>query len=65
MISIFAVVLLVNFGILYGISLLINRKVSRSIEQSEARIMTSIAQRETRLAASFKNTETEQKVTDG
>ena len=57
MISIIVVVLLVNFGILYGISLLINRKVSRSIEQSEARIMTSISQRETRLAASFKNTE--------
>ena len=57
MIFFFAVVLLVNIGILYGISLLINRQVSRSIEQSEARIMTSIAQRETRLAASFKNTE--------
>lgn len=49
MIFFIAIVLLVNFGILYGISLLINRQVSRSIEQSEARIMTSIAQRETRL----------------
>ena len=59
-----AVYSLVLIGVIYGGISIITRRVSRSIEQSEARIMTSIAQSDARLAASFKNIEIEQKGTN-
>ena len=62
--AIYLLRLLVIIGVLYAVISLITRRVSRSIEQSEARIMTSIAQSEARITASFNNVETEQKVTD-
>ncbi|MXX96684.1 MAG: hypothetical protein F4065_01990 [Rhodothermaceae bacterium] len=61
---IIAVLLLAIFGVLYGIILLITRRVSRTIEKSEARILDSIAQNEVRLLASFQNVEPEQKGTN-
>ena len=61
---IIAALLLAIFGVLYGIILLITRRVSHSIEKSEARILDSIAQNEARLVASFQNVEPEQTVTD-
>lgn len=50
---------LVPIGIIYVIILIITRRVSRSIEQSEARITASIAQNVDRLAASIKKGEAE------
>ena len=50
---------LVPIGIIYVIILIITRRVSRSIEQSEARITASIAQNVDRLAASIKKVEAE------
>lgn len=51
--------LLVIIGIIYVVISLITRRVSRSIEQSEARITASIAQNVDRLAASIKKGEAE------
>lgn len=51
--------LLVPIGIIYVIILVITRRVSRSIEQSEARLTDAIAQSEARLAASIKKVEAE------
>ena len=50
---------LVPIGIIYVIILIITRRVSRAIEQSEARITASIAQNVDRLAASIKKGEAE------
>lgn len=54
-----AIYYLAPIGIIYVTILIITRRVSSSIEESEARLTDAIAQSEARLAASIKKVEVE------